>query len=156
MLRKLFTFLFKNKLDELEKEHLRVVEKRQEYEREKLSIDLEKNILDSKVIQANHLVEEYKAKLAEPNRNFTVLEGFDISSDYFLGQLHEIVNNKAFLFHMHHLKTDCLNAIIDGDEKEAITRQGMLKGIDKVLHSLSVASKQYKELSERKEHEQQI
>jgi hypothetical protein len=135
MLRKLFNYLFKDELDEL---HYKDVQ------------------LGLRLSTANKLVEEYKAKLAEPNRNFTVLEGFDISSDKFLGQLHEISNNKAFLFHIHALKTDSLNFIIDGDAKTAVIRQGILKGIDKVLHSLNAASKQYKELIERKENEQQV
>jgi hypothetical protein len=112
--------------------------------------------LNSQIAEANKLVEECKKKLEEPNKNFTVLDCFSLNDEYFLSQLHEIVNNKAFLFHMHSLKTDCLNAIIDGDAKTAIVRQGMLKGIDKVMHSLNVASKQYKEILESKENEQQL
>lgn len=112
--------------------------------------------LNCQIAEANKLVEEYKKKLEEPNKNFTVLDCFSLNDEFFLSQLHEIVNNKAFLFHMHSLKTDCLNAIIDGDAKTAVIRQGMLKGIDKVMHSLNVASKQYKEILESKENEQQL
>lgn len=107
---------------------------------------------DALIEDSKKLIDKYKVQ--DGLSNFTVLEAYDFSSDFFLSNLHEIAKNKAFLFHIHVLRTDCLNAIVNGDEKEAVARQGMLKGIDKVMQSLFNASKVYKEMLGHKENEQ--